>query len=125
MPLGPLDQAVPMLALGQQDRARGDGQVSPAAALPIAAPWAAAWMLLLVLPPAHEDDAVPLSSYCKVGKSMFWGHALGQATPGCPCRLLLARGTALAGTVCFMWLLGLCRASLGIHLGQTSRLKEL
>lgn len=125
VPPGPLDLAVLVLALGQQDRARGAGQVSSAAALPVAAPWAAAWMLLLVLPPAHEDDAVPLSGCCKVGKSMFWGHALGQATPGCPCRLLLARGTALAGTVCFLQLLGLCPASLGIHLGQMSWLKEL
>lgn len=56
---GPLDLAVPVLALGQQDKVRGTGQVSPAAALPITASQAAAWMLLLVLPPAHED-AVPL-----------------------------------------------------------------
>lgn len=81
------------------------GRGSPATALPTAALWAAAWTMLLVLPPAHEDDAVPLSSCCKVGKSMFWGHALGQATPGCPCQLLLAQGTAIVGTICFLWLL--------------------
>lgn len=51
---------------------------------------------------------------------MFWGHALGQATPGYPCQLLLAQGIAPAGTVCFLWLLGLCWASLGIHLGSRS-----
>lgn len=36
---------------------------------------------------------------CKVGRVTFGGHALGQATLGCPCQLLLAQGTALAGTV--------------------------
>lgn len=92
MASGPLDLAVLLLALGQQDRARDTGQVTPPAALPVATPWAAAWLLLLllVLPPAREDDAVPLSGCHKVGKSMFWGHALGQTTPGCPYQLLLA-----------------------------------
>lgn len=90
MSLGPLDLVVPVLALGQQDRGKDTGWVSPAAALPIAAPLAAAWSLMLVLAPAHEDDAVPLSGCCKVGKSRFWGYALGRVTPGCPCWLLLA-----------------------------------
>lgn len=64
-------------------------------ALPLAAPWAAAAVMPVVLPLAHVDNAVPLSSCCKVGRVTFWGHALGQATLGCPCRSC----TAIAGTV--------------------------
>lgn len=95
MPTGPLDLAVPVLVLGQQDRARGS-------AVPcLWQPRGSSWGSACGLAPGLRGQCRASLRLFKVGRVTFWESA--QDTLGCPCHLLLAQGTALAGTVCFRW----------------------
>lgn len=98
VPAGPPGLAVPVLALAQQNRAGGSAVPSLGQPRGLGSARGPA--------PAPVDDAGSLSSSWKVGRVAFWGHALGQATLGCPCQPLLAQGTALARSLCFLGLLG-------------------